>query len=172
MPPAASAKSTPTASDAEGPFYPVTEIPIRGDLLLEPKHLGEGLLFSGRVLDTNGTPIPSARVEIWQCDGRGVYLHPADDPEQFDAAFAGFGAAICAADGGFEFKTIVPVRYTGRPPHIHAKVFYPETNEEALTTQIYLEGRRGPSDRKIDPKAVGKPDDRVPFAARFDFVIG
>jgi len=166
----ARAAAAPTGSDSEGPFYPVTEIPVRGNLLLQSQHVGDGLALTGRVVDTSGAVMPSARVEIWQCDGRGVYLHPADAPESFDTAFAGFGAAICASDGGYEFTTIVPVRYAGRPPHIHAKVFYPD-GAEALTTQIYLQGHRGPSNRKIDPQADGTPDDGIPYAAQFDFVI-
>jgi len=66
-----------TVAQAEGPFYPVEPIPDSHNLLLSDKHQGSELNLTGRVLDVAGLPVASARVEIWQCDGRGVYQHPA-----------------------------------------------------------------------------------------------
>ncbi len=132
--------ATPQAS--EGPFYP-TEISLDHDndlVRVEMKVREDGgkvLRLSGTVLDVDALPVVGARVEIWQCGVNGVYRHP-DDPrrEAFDPAFQGFGTAITDAKGSFAFRTIVPVSYPGRAPHIHAKVIIAE--RVALVTQYYL----------------------------------
>ncbi len=65
---------------------------------------------SGRVLDANARPIAGVRIEIWQCDANGVYLHPGDRRrDSRDASFQGFGHAIADSAGRFAFRTIVPV---------------------------------------------------------------
>jgi protocatechuate 3,4-dioxygenase beta subunit len=135
---------TPTPRGTEGPFYP-NRIPSDSDSDLvrvagaagEAK--GELLQFRGRVLDRDARPVPSAAVEIWQCDANGVYLHPGSGRrDALDPAFQGFGRATTDANGRFTFRTIVPVPYPGRTPHIHLKVL--REGRGVLTTQIYRAG--------------------------------
>ena len=95
--------------------------------------------IAGRVLTTDGAPLPGARVEIWQCNARGIYRHPGSGrAEARDAAFQGYGRAVAGADGGYAFRTIRPVPYPGRTPHIHLAVNAPGRPE--LVTQMYVAG--------------------------------
>ncbi|WEM45005.1 protocatechuate 3,4-dioxygenase (plasmid) [Photobacterium sp. DA100] len=132
-----------TPSQAEGPFYPVKPIPPRANLILHQQGLtGEPIELSGRVMDEWGQPLSGIRVEIWQCDGEGVYDHPQQPNHQaFDSHFAGCGAVVTQNDGMYRFRTIRPVPYTRRPPHIHVKLWRGAV--ELLTTQLYLEGQTG-----------------------------
>ncbi|MDF2153402.1 protocatechuate 3,4-dioxygenase [Vibrio sp. CAU 1672] len=132
-----------TPAQAEGPFYPVEPIPLRSDLVLQADGLvGESLWLQGRVLDREGKPVAGVRVEIWQCDGLGIYHHPGQPNHQrFDRHFAGFGAVITAEDGRYSFHTISPVPYNTRPPHIHVKLW--RAQRQLLTTQLYLKGQTG-----------------------------
>ena len=155
-----------TVSQQEGPYYPVEPIPESNNLLLSDRHLGSELHLSGRVLDVAGKPLASARVEIWQCDGRGIYPHPrAPSHKTFDPEFSGAGTSHTTADGHYEFVTIVPVPYTGRPPHIRTKVF--DAGSEKLTSQIYLRESGGDKRLKIDLEENAS----TAFTATFDFVI-
>jgi protocatechuate 3,4-dioxygenase beta subunit len=95
--------------------------------------------FTGRVLGLDGRPVPNAVVEIWQCDARGRYLHPGDTgPRPRDTAFQGYGRSRVAEDGSYRFRTIRPVAYPGRTPHIHVAVEAP--GRRALVTQMYVAG--------------------------------
>lgn len=139
---ATAAVSTPSAS--EGPFYPTTGMrfdDIDNDLVKITGEVeqagGEVVMLGGRVLDKAGNPIAGARVEIWQCDVNGRYLHRSDFGwSSRDPAFQGFGHDLSSADGSYSFRTIKPVPYSGRTPHIHVKVLV--DNQERLTTQFYL----------------------------------
>jgi protocatechuate 3,4-dioxygenase beta subunit len=102
---------------------------------------GEIVRLRGRVLDRQGSPVAGARVEIWQCDVNGRYLHRRDRGGERDPAFQGFGAHLTGADGVYRFRTIKPVPYTGRTPHIHVKVRV--DGRERLTTQFYLPDHPG-----------------------------
>lgn len=141
------AVSTPGA--AEGPFYPTTDMrfdDIDNNLVKVSSEIkqagGEIVQLKGRVLDQQGKPIKSARVEIWQCDANGHYLHRGDyDVSRSDKFFQGFGHDITDAEGHYSFRTIKPVPYSGRTPHIHLKVWV--VGNDALTTQLYLPDHPG-----------------------------
>jgi protocatechuate 3,4-dioxygenase beta subunit len=132
-----------TSPVGEGPFYP-DELPLDtdNDLLLINDAItpavGEVTHLTGRVLTTTGQPMRNAFVEIWQCDANGVYHHPGDRRGPADPNFQGFGHTVAGQDGAYRFRTIVPVAYPGRTPHIHVKVLGAEV--EALTTQMYVAG--------------------------------
>jgi protocatechuate 3,4-dioxygenase beta subunit len=134
----------PTPSATEGPFYPTTGMrfdDVDNDLVKITGEVeqagGEVVTLTGRVLDSAGNPVTGARVEIWQCDVNGRYLHRGDSGwNSRDRAFQGFGHDLSAADGSYSFRTIKPVPYSGRAPHIHVKVLL--ANRERLTTQFYL----------------------------------
>lgn len=140
----AGAQQTPlraTPSQTEGPFYPLT-LPadhdhdlLRNGLLRYAQ--GQPAQVDGTVRDTAGRPLAGAVVEIWQCDHDGHYHHPGDGARA-DKAFQGFGSVTVAADGRYAFRTIRPVAYSNRTPHIHVKVkLGPRT---LLTTQLYVQG--------------------------------
>lgn len=178
-----------TPAQTEGPFYP-DRLPLDtdNDLLVINDNLtpavGEITWLSGRVLDERGDPIRNALVEIWQCDSRGVYLHSRDTHAARDQNFQGFGRFLTGASGEYLFRTIKPVPYPGRTPHIHFAI--KRRGRKELITQCYIEGH--PQNEKDgiymgikDPKA--RQAVTVPFvplkgsragelAARFDIVMG
>ena len=143
------AASAMTPSASEGPFYPPAQMrfdDIDSDLVKIVDQVeqagGEIVTLVGRVLDAAGKPIPGARIEIWQCDVNGRYLHRADQGgTERDFGFQGFGHDISGADGNYAFRTIKPVPYPGRTPHIHVKVLV--DNRERLTTQFYVADHPG-----------------------------
>jgi protocatechuate 3,4-dioxygenase beta subunit len=177
----------PTPADAEGPFYPV-EIPddSDNDLLHRvgrgSKALGQPTYLHGAVTDRAGARIDGARVEIWQCDHGGVYHHP-DDGGRPDENFQGFGAMVTDRAGGYHFRTLRPVPYTGRTPHIHFRVT--AAGFDRLTTQLYvaeevdrnqrdsLYRRHGPAAQLITTSFHPIQDaPGAALAARFDIVLG
>src|SRR5580765_3939893 len=114
-----------------GPFYPVLKSVDRGaDLTAvhgKPgRAQGQVVYVVGRVLNVRGEPVPGARVEIWQANSAGRYIHPSDtNPAPVDPSFEGYAVQITDAEGRYRFKTIKPGAYpTGigdwtRSPHIH-----------------------------------------------------
>lgn len=133
----------PTPAQTAGPFYPAT-LPsdIDSDLVVlrgaAARAEGTVAHVGGRVLDRDGRPIPGAIVEIWQCDARGRYRHPGDvGGRPRDTAFQGFGRTAAGPDGSYAFRTIKPVAYPGRTPHIHVLVRAPGRR---LVTQLYVAG--------------------------------
>jgi protocatechuate 3,4-dioxygenase beta subunit len=139
---AARAALVPTPPQTTGPFYPVTfPSDVDSDLVLlrgaEARAEGVVTHLMGRVLGLDGRPIPDATVEIWQCDARGRYLHPGDRGGPRDSAFQGYGRAVSGSDGAYRFRTIRPVPYPGRTPHIHFAVKAPGRE---LVTQMYVAG--------------------------------
>lgn len=133
-----------TPAQTEGPFYPVRE-PRDADFdLLKNGALayaaGRAAWVKGVVTDLDGKPLKGGTIEIWQCDADGHYDHPRDGARS-DPAFQGFGRVLLDAQGGFRFRTIQPVAYSGRTPHIHAKLKLGQ--RELLTTQLYVAGDPG-----------------------------
>jgi protocatechuate 3,4-dioxygenase beta subunit len=132
-----------TPSSTAGPFYPTKMPPdVDNDLVVlrgsQARAAGMVTHISGRVLGTDGRPLANAQVEIWQCDAQGIYLHPGSQGSRpRDSAFQGFGRALSAADGSYSFRTIKPVPYTGRTPHIHFGV---NAGKAELITQMYVAG--------------------------------
>jgi protocatechuate 3,4-dioxygenase beta subunit len=139
-----------TPSQSLGPFYPRNAgerpkqtdadlLTFDGDRLLSR---GVPLYLTGRTLDRRGNPIGQAEVEIWQCDANAVYHHPAGGAEsERDPHFQGYGRALTEADGRFHFRTIRPVPYPGRTPHIHLRIA--PRSGGVLATQLYLPDEPG-----------------------------
>lgn len=133
----------PTPAQTEGPFYPV-RIPADSDFDLlrngSATHArGQPAWVEGSVTDLAGRPLSGSVVEIWQCDEAGHYHHPGDGGKA-DPAFQGFGRVTVGADGRYRFRTLRPVPYSGRTPHIHVKVKL--GTRELLTTQLYVAGEQ------------------------------
>ncbi len=140
----AAAKLLRTPAQSLGPFYPDV-MPLDTDNDLVSIEGGKGISAGrithifGRILDLDGRPVPGARTEIWQCDAFGRYIHSADAGRgRSDGNFQGYGATVTGADGGYRFRTIKPVPYTGRAPHIHFAVKGPGAGR--LVTQMYVAG--------------------------------
>ena len=147
--------------------------------------IGEVTHLSGRVLDISGNPVRNALVEIWQVDGNGRYLHTADRNAQRDANFQGFGRFLTGSNGEYYFRTVKPVPYPGRTPHIHFKI--KQRGAEELVTQCYIKGHpqnerdgifrehprcksSGPQWKSISPRL--RSSKLGELAARFDIVLG
>lgn len=131
----------PTPAQTEGPFFPtVKPSDVDADLTrVGNGAVSKGTLFRlvGRVVDVKGVAIENARVEIWQTDHQGIYLHPGDPKtDKRDQSFQFYGETRTASDGAFSFRTIEPGLYTGRARHIHAKITPP--GGRTLTTQFYF----------------------------------
>ena len=117
---------SPTPSTTEGPFYPVAGMrfgDIDNDLVKLTSKVeqagGEIVLLTGRVLDQAGNPVTGARVEIWQCDVNGRYLHHGDSGQtERDPAFQGFGHDLSGADGSYSYRYGWTARYRADRPAI------------------------------------------------------
>jgi protocatechuate 3,4-dioxygenase beta subunit len=133
-----------TPRQTEGPFYP-DRLPLDTDndlLILNDSitpAVGEITHLSGRVLGPTGQPIRNAVVEIWQVDKNGAYLHSgSSNRDKRDKNFQGFGRFLTGSTGEYYFRTIKPVAYPGRTPHIHFAI--DKGGKRLLTTQLYVKG--------------------------------
>ena len=146
VPGAFAAELMRTPPQTEGPFYP-DKLPLDtdNDLIIVndgiTPALGDITHLSGRILDARGHPIKNALVEIWQVDSKGVYLHTGSSSHaDRDKNFQGFGRFLTASSGEYYFRTVKPVPYPGRTPHIHFAVKVPK--QEKFTTQCYIKGEK------------------------------
>ena len=179
-----------TPAQTEGPFYP-DKLPLDtdNDLLIINETItpavGEITHLGGRILDANGNPIRNALVEIWQVDNNGAYLHSGtSNREKKDSNFQGFGRFLTGKSGEYYFRTVKPVPYPGRTPHIHFAV--KTKGRDKFTTQCYVKGHPGNERDGIwrsvrDPKAREsitvdfapiKESKIGELAAKFDIVLG
>jgi protocatechuate 3,4-dioxygenase beta subunit len=142
------------ASMTDGPFYPprawreqwadwdadLSRVQRGGRVLVASgEHLGLAL----QLADVNGRIVDGAEVEVWQCDALAAYRHPgvrlADG--RYDEGFQGFGATRSGSDGRLQFRTIRPVPYPGRTPHIHIKLRHASFGE--VSSQLFIAGDPG-----------------------------
>ena len=179
-----------TPRQTEGPFYP-DHLPLDtdNDLIIVNDSItpaaGEVTYLSGRILDSRGEPVLNALVEIWQTDKNGVYLHTGSaERKKRDTNFQGFGRFLTGTTGEYLFRTIKPVQYPGRTPHIHFAVKM--KGQEKFTTQCYVAGEpqnerdgvlNGIKDQKakksvIVPFSQIKNSRVTELAARFDIILG
>lgn len=179
-----------TPPQGEGPFYP-DKLPLDtdNDLIVVndgiTQAVGEITHLTGRILDARGEPIRNAMVEIWQCDNNGAYLHTRTvNRDKRDGNFQGFGRFLTGSSGQYYFRTIKPVRYPGRAPHIHFMVKL--KGQDNFTTQCYIKGdpqnerdfifRTLPDAKSKDLLCVDfqpiKASKIRELAANFDIVLG
>lgn len=181
---------TRTPKQTEGPFFP-DKLPLDtdNDLLIINDAItpavGEITHLTGQILDASGNPIRNTLVEIWQADNNGAYLHSGtDNKDKRDRHFQGYGRFLTGSKGEYYFRTIKPVAYPGRTPHIHYKIH--KGSKELLTTQCYVKGHSG-NDNDFVLRSIRNPKDRdalmvdwTPikdsklgeYVAKFDVVIG
>lgn len=127
---------TPQAE--EGPFYADPKL-VRSDIT-EGKP-GVPLRLRLRVIEAGPcTAIPSARVDIWHCDAKGLYsaFPGQSDAHNVDETGKSFlrGTQMTDAAGWVTFNTLYPGWYDGRTTHIHFKVFLDQRT--VLTGQTFL----------------------------------
>jgi protocatechuate 3,4-dioxygenase, beta subunit len=142
----------------EGPFYPprawreawpdwdadLTRVQRRDGSTLTAR--GEGLGLALRVVDSQDRLVDGAEVEIWQCDALAQYRHPnvhrnLDTDAGFDPGFQGFGSARSDAQGALRFRTIRPVAYPGRTPHIHVALRHASFGR--VVSQLFVDSDPG-----------------------------
>ena len=150
-----------TESTIFGPFYRegAAELPMGANISQDGR--GEPAVVMGRVLSTDGMPIPHALLDVWETDENGLYEQ--QDPEQPDMNLR--GKFRSDGEGRYCFVGIKPVSYAipddgpvgqllkmlgrhpFRPAHIHllvsAEGFVP------VTTHLFVKG-----DKYLDSDAV------------------
>jgi protocatechuate 3,4-dioxygenase beta subunit len=180
---AQAASLPPTPPQVEGPYYPTQKLADRDNDLTRvgngPQAQGEVLSLSGRLVDTANTPIPAARIEIWQTDHRGIYMHPNDPgTANRDRTFQSYGEAITDEAGRFNFRTILPGLYGPRPRHLHVKIV--PRQGPGLTTQLYFKGderlSRDPLARRLGTDIAlllldAQPRSESELQAQINFVL-
>lgn len=174
-----------TPGEILGPFYPVLRsVEKTADLTTLPGKAGraEGqvIYVMGRVLNVQGQPVKGARLELWQANTHGRYVHPSDtNPAPVDPNFEGFAIQDTDAEGRFRFKTIKPGAYPAnptwmRPPHLHFEVtgkinrvitqmYFPgePLNDKDLLLQNIRANKEGLVAKVLPPTADVEPDSRL-----------
>ncbi|MFF5989250.1 dioxygenase family protein [Prauserella flavalba] len=189
-----------TEATVFGPFFVENspEIAQGGDIAGGAP--GEPCWVEGTVTDTEGNPLPGARIEVWEADEEGFY-----DVQHDDDRVAGRAHLFADADGAYRFWGLTPTPYpiphdgpvgalleaVGRSPmrasHLHFLVSAP--GRHTLVTHIFVEGdeylRRdsvfGVKDslvKRFERQAAGTPapdgrdlGDRTWSRVRFDIVL-
>ena len=181
---------TLTPAQTEGPFYP-DHLPLDtdNDLLVINDAItpavGDITWLSGKILNAAGEPIRNALVEIWQVDNNAVYIHSgSDNAGKHDKNFQGFGRFLTGSTGEYLFRTIKPVPYPNRTPHIHFAI--KTKGPEKFTTQCYIKGHEqnekdgvlrglkdgpGKDSLMVDFAAI-KASKASELAANFNIVLG
>ena len=165
-----------TESTIFGPFYRegAPELPLGASISQDGR--GEPAVIRGRVLSTDGTPIPNALLDVWETDENGLYEQ--QDPEQPDMNLR--GKFRTDSDGRYYFVGIKPVsypipddgpvgqllrtlgRHPFRPAHIHLLIS--AEGYHSVTTHLFVQG-----DPYLDSDAVfGTKDSLVVNFARKD----
>ncbi|HKO82225.1 MAG TPA: hypothetical protein VJU78_17575 [Chitinophagaceae bacterium] len=124
-----------TTTDILGPFYR-PDAPVRSNMRLKNVP-GQLVVLSGQIKHKDcKTPLDNAVVELWHCDGKGVYDNDSPD-------FNYRAKTYCDKNGRYSFKTIIPVPYTVgngviRPAHFHMMIS--AKGYQSLITQLYFTG--------------------------------
>lgn len=150
-----------------GPVFGRVPVLARdADLTLqhEGQPLGERIVVSGRVVDSDGHPVRHTLVEVWQANAAGRYVDPVDDhPAPLDPNFTGAGRCLTDGEGRYRFVTVKPGAYpwrndenAWRPAHIHFSVFGASLASR-LVTQMYFPGDPLMA---LDPILQSIPDER------------
>jgi len=148
-------KTAPGATEATvlGPFFAhgAKEYGYGGDLREGATMKGEDVWVSGRVLGTDGKPVPSAALDIWQAKADGIY-----DVQDADAEFELRGRVKATAKGEYAFASYKPKFYSipmdgpvgdlvgktsknhMRPAHMHAIVSAP--GYQQVITHVFVHG--------------------------------
>jgi hydroxyquinol 1,2-dioxygenase len=145
-----------------GPFHvaDAPELPMGANICLDAK--GEDMFIEGRILDTEGKPIPDAVIDVWQANDEGFY-----DVQQkgIQPDFNLRGVFRTGPDGRYWFRAVKPKYYPipddgpvgqllgklGRHPYRPAHLHYiiKADGYDTLVTHIF-----DPDDPYINSDAV------------------
>ncbi|KZT71927.1 aromatic compound dioxygenase [Daedalea quercina L-15889] len=141
-----------TESSVLGPFFTDDAPDVENGDTIASEGKGEYMYVEGRVLSTDGTPIPNALIETWETDADGFYDTQYQDREKPDCR----GRLRSDKEGRYGYRAVVPVaypipgdgpvgellikmgRHNMRPNHLHLMIEAPGFNK--LTTALYPEG--------------------------------
>lgn len=127
----------PTPAEVLGPFFRkgAPDTPV----LRKPGDPGFPLKVSGRVLNTRGQLVESAKVDLWHADHSGLY----------DVRGYNYRTKLSpGSHGEYAVETVMPGHYSDRPAqHIHYLISAP--GHKTLITQCYF---------ATDPFFEGDPD--------------
>ncbi|KAF5711478.1 putative hydroxyquinol-1,2-dioxygenase [Fusarium globosum] len=133
-----------------GPFHTHEAEHVKEGSLISQDSEGEPLLVLCTLKDVNGSPIPGAKIDVWETDSKGFY-----DVQHADRTGPDGRAVLTSGDNGdFWFKAIVPVpypiphdgpvgkllkvlgRHCYRPSHMH--FMFKKDGYDPLITALYL----------------------------------
>jgi hydroxyquinol 1,2-dioxygenase len=154
-----------TEATVFGPFYVhgAPEYANGGDISNGAS--GEPCFVSGRIVGVDGSPVTSARIDVWQSDQEGFYDVQIVPTSPTTPEHRARGRLRSAADGAFHFRSILaeayPIPHDGpvgkllealgrhpwRPAHLHFMITAP--GYETLVTHIFRNG-----DKYLDSDAV------------------
>ncbi|KAF5393350.1 hypothetical protein D9757_000540 [Collybiopsis confluens] len=135
-----------------GPFFTEDAHEFQNGESIATEGKGDYMYVHGKILDTNGNPIPGAIIDTWETDGHGLYDTQYADRTEPDCR----GRLHSAEDGSYAFRAVVPVsypipsdgpvgklvtnlgRHVFRPAHLHMQV--EAQGYEKLTTAWYPRG--------------------------------
>jgi len=162
-------RSTP--AQELGPFYPPVR-PLDQDSDLTRlagsggTATGDVIDIFGTVMDQDGRPIAGARLDLWQANAVGRYMHDGDQRAELplDPHFQGSAVLTSDSEGRYRIRTIRPGVYAfggrPRPRHIHFDI---TTRRARLTTQMYFPGEAENALEQIaeDSLLVARPSNPV-----------
>jgi hydroxyquinol 1,2-dioxygenase len=140
-----------TGATVFGPFFvdDAPEIPLGGDIAGEAP--GQPCWVEGTVTDTDGNPVPRARIEVWEADEEGFY-----DVQYDDNRVSGRAHLFSDDQGRYNFWGLTPTPYpiphdgpvgkmleaTGRSPMRASHLHFMVTAEglRTLVTHIFVRG--------------------------------
>jgi protocatechuate 3,4-dioxygenase beta subunit len=168
---ATNAFASMTPEQIEGPYW-LPGSPRRCRLI-DADTVGEEVHITGTVRDLTGAPVSDAWMDVWQCDGAGVY--------DIDA-YRLRGHQRTDDGGHYRIETVIPADYEDtfniagdeihihRTPHIHVKI--KARRRQTLTTQLYLPDHPlNASDFLFVASCTVALGDGSPRQATFDFVL-
>ena len=141
-----------TENSVLGPFFVEDRPSFTNGADISVGIKGEPMLFSARVLDTDGRPVAGARVDIWHSDAVGAYDVMMPDRQQP----AMRGLFRTDNEGRFWFTSILPTSYPipddgpvgqllqtanrsiMRPAHVHVRIEAP--GYQRLTSMLFING--------------------------------
>lgn len=150
-----------TPAEIEGPYFRIGA--PRRESLIEPGITGEPFVLSGRVLLSNGKPVPGAVLHFWMSDDKGNY-------DMVGYLLQGY--TLADDKGRYQMEMIVPACYEPRQAkHVHVKV---QGISRVLTTQLYFsDDAERVKDRHYqkDLDVQVETDRQSGKRGKFDFVI-
>jgi len=139
-----------TSQNLLGPFWRMHSPRVdNGGSLLRSETPGDALFVNAKVVDTEGTPVPGADVDVWHASPVGLYEN--QDPDQANMNLR--GKLTTDGEGRFWFRSVMMVgypiptdgvvgrllkaqnRHPFRPAHLHALIV--KEGFKALISQVY-----------------------------------